>query len=108
VKKSIWRLTVKVCHNAGLCSYLSFGLLTTSERIRLTVEIRLILGIGVLTILFAFFFVNNALKRDTGTAEMLCISNAIKGGAAAFLARQNKTIGALAIAASALTFLIYS
>jgi Na+/H+-translocating membrane pyrophosphatase len=36
------------------------------------------------------------------------ISNAIKEGAGAFLARQNKTIGAPAISASALTFVIYS
>jgi Na+/H+-translocating membrane pyrophosphatase len=36
------------------------------------------------------------------------ISNAIKDDAGAFLSRQNKTIGTPAIAAGALTFVIYS
>ena len=71
-------------------------------------EIGLILGISVLAILFAIFLVNSALKRETGTADMRRISNAIKEGAEAFLARQNKTIGTSAIAAGALTFVIYS
>lgn len=108
VKNGIWRKTAKICHNAGLCSYLSIDLLTTSKRIRLTVEIELISGISVLAILFAIFLVNNVLKRDDATTEMKSISNAIKECAEAFLARQNKTIGAPAIAAGALTFVIYS
>src|SRR5713101_3097608 len=36
------------------------------------------------------------------------ISNAIKEGAEAFLARQNKTIGTLAIAVAALIFILYA
>lgn len=71
-------------------------------------EIGLILGISVLAMLFAVFLANNVLSRDTDTSEIQNISNAIKEGAEAFLARQNKTIGAPAISASALTFVIYS
>jgi K(+)-stimulated pyrophosphate-energized sodium pump len=51
------------------------------------VEIELILGISVLTILFAIFLVNNVLKRDTGTPDMQRISNATEEGAEAFFAR---------------------
>jgi K(+)-stimulated pyrophosphate-energized sodium pump len=72
------------------------------------VEIGLILGIGVAAILFAIFLGNNVLRRDTGMPEMQNISNAVKEGAEAFLTRQNKTIGTPAIAAGALTFVIYS
>lgn len=71
-------------------------------------EIGLILGISVLAMLFAVFLANNVLSRDAGTSEIQNISNAIKECAEAFLARQNKTIGAPAISASALTFVIYS
>ncbi len=51
-------------------------------------EFWLIIGIGIVAILFALFLVSNVLKRDTGTAEMLTISNAVKEGAKAFFARQ--------------------
>src|SRR5947208_15953489 len=56
-------------------------------------ELTLILGISVLALLFAaFYLIPNVLKRDTGTPAMQEISNAIKQGAEAFLRRQNKTI----------------
>jgi K(+)-stimulated pyrophosphate-energized sodium pump len=67
------------------------------------VELILVLVISVLTIAFALFLVQNVLKRNTETPEMQTISNAIKEGAEAFLARQTKTIGSLAIAVAALT-----
>ena len=67
-------------------------------------EFWLIIGISIVAILFALFLVSNVLKRDTGTVEMQNISNAIKEGAKAFLARQNKSIAALAIAVAALLF----
>ncbi len=105
MKNCIWRLAAKICHNARLCSFLLFDLLTTSKGLILTVEIGLISGISVLTILFAGFLANNVLKPETGTAaDMQRISNAIKEGAETFLARQNKTIGTPAIATGALTF----
>jgi len=72
------------------------------------VELYLVLIISVLAIGFAFFLIQNVLKRDTGTAEMQTISNAIKEGAEAFLARQNKTIGVLAVVVAALLFLLYA
>lgn len=49
-------------------------------------EIGLISGISVLAILFAGFLVNSVLKRDTGSADMERISNAIKEDGEAFLA----------------------
>ncbi|MDQ6787336.1 MAG: hypothetical protein M3033_11065 [Acidobacteriota bacterium] len=64
-------------------------------------EFWLIIGISIAAILFALFLASNVLKRDTGTP----ISNAIKVGAEAFLARQNRTIGTLATAVAALLFL---
>jgi K(+)-stimulated pyrophosphate-energized sodium pump len=72
------------------------------------VELGLILGISVAAILFALFLINNVLKRDTGTPAMQNISNAIKEGAEAFLSRQNKTIGLLAVALAALLFILYA
>ena len=71
-------------------------------------EFWLIIGISIVAILFALFLVSNVLKRDTGTAEMQNISNAIKEGAEAFLARQNKTIALLAVALAALLFILYA
>jgi H(+)-translocating pyrophosphatase len=68
----------------------------------------LVLIISVLAIGFAYFLIQNVLKRDTGTPEMQNISNAIKEGAEAFLARQNKTIGALAIVVALLLGILYA
>jgi K(+)-stimulated pyrophosphate-energized sodium pump len=72
------------------------------------VELILVLVISVLAIGFAIWLASSVLKRDTGTAAMQEISNAIKEGAEAFLARQNKTIGTLAIAVAALIFILYA
>ena len=72
-------------------------------------EFWLIIGISIVAILFALFLVSNVLKRDTGTAEEIQnIFNAIKEGTEAFLARQNKTIGTLAIAVALLLFVLYA
>ncbi|MCA1624484.1 MAG: sodium/proton-translocating pyrophosphatase [Acidobacteria bacterium] len=43
----------------------------------------------MLAIAFASFLIQNVMKRSVGTPEMQNISNAIKEGAEAFLARQN-------------------
>ena len=71
-------------------------------------ELGLIIGISVLAILFAIFLASNVLRRDTGSQEMQNISNAIKEGAEAFLARQNRTIGLLAVALAAVLFILYA
>ncbi len=71
-------------------------------------ELILVLVISVLAIAFALWLVQNVLKRDTGTAEMQNISNAIKEGAEAFLARQNRTIAGLAVALAFLLFILYA
>lgn len=71
-------------------------------------ELWLVFIIGALAISFAFFLIQNILKRDVGTSEMQKISNAIKEGAEAFLVRQNKTIGIIAIAVALLLFVLYA
>ena len=55
-------------------------------------ELSLILGISVIGLLFAVYLIRDVMKRDTGTAAMQEISNAIKAGAEAFLRRQNRTM----------------
>ena len=71
-------------------------------------ELILILGISVIGLLFALYLVKDVLRRDTGTAAMQEISNAIKAGAEAFLSRQNKTIFYMAIALSAIIYILYA
>jgi K(+)-stimulated pyrophosphate-energized sodium pump len=65
------------------------------------------LGIGVLALIAAFILARAVMAGDTGTADMQAISNAIREGAEAFLARQYKTIGILAIVLAVLVFLGY-
>lgn len=71
-------------------------------------ELILILGISVLGLLFAVYLIRDVLRRDTGTPRMQEISNAIKQGAEAFLRRQNRTIGMLAIALACLIYILYA
>lgn len=71
-------------------------------------ELWLVLIISVLAILFAVWLAKSVLNKDTGSEGMQKISNAIKEGAEAFLARQNKTIGMLAVAVAALIFFLYA
>ena len=59
----------------------------------------LILVFSIGSLFVAGYLMPWVLKRDTGTAAMQAISNAIKEGAEAFLRRQNTTIGILAAAA---------
>ena len=68
----------------------------------------LVLIISVLAIGFAYFLIQNVLKRDAGTPEMQTISNAIKEGAEAFLKRQNTTIGYLALVVAVVLGLLYA
>ena len=71
-------------------------------------ELSLILGISVIGLLFALYLIRDVLKRDTGNEKMQEISNAIKQGAEAFLRRQNKTIGFLAVALACLIYILYA
>jgi K(+)-stimulated pyrophosphate-energized sodium pump len=71
-------------------------------------ELSLILGISILGLLFAVYLIRDVLKRDTGSAKMQEISNAIKQGAEAFMRRQNKTIIYLALCLAAIIYIIYA
>lgn len=71
-------------------------------------ELSLILGISVLGLLFAGWLISDVMKRDTGSAKMREVSDAIKAGAEAFLRRQNRTIITLAVALGALIYILYA
>ncbi len=66
------------------------------------------MGVGVLALFAAFALARMVLAADTGTADMQAISNAIREGAEAFLARQYKTIGILAVVLAIIVFLGYN
>src|SRR2546425_6385571 len=68
----------------------------------------LTLGISVLGLVFAFLLARFVLQEGTGTDAMRAISDAIKEGAAAFLRRQYKTIGILAIVVAVLIYILYA
>jgi K(+)-stimulated pyrophosphate-energized sodium pump len=65
------------------------------------------LGVGVLGLIFALIMARSVLASDTGTPEMQLISNAIREGAEAFMARQYTTIALLAVALAIALFLGY-
>ena len=62
----------------------------------------IILGASVFALVFAVLLARWVLARGTGTDAMRQISNAIQEGAEAYLARQYKTIGVLAVLVAAL------
>jgi K(+)-stimulated pyrophosphate-energized sodium pump len=68
----------------------------------------LILTFSVGSLFVAWYLATWVLKRDTGTPAMQEISNAIKLGAEAFLRRQNRTIGLLAVLLAAVIFILYA
>ena len=65
------------------------------------------IGVGVLALIAAFVLAKIVLSADTGTAEMQAISNAIREGAEAFLSRQYRTIGILAVVIAVVVFFGY-
>ena len=65
------------------------------------------LGVGVLALIAAFVLARIVVAGDTGTSEMQVISNAIREGAEAFLSRQYRTIGIMAVVLAILIFLGY-
>ena len=66
-----------------------------------------VLSIAFFSLLVAALLARHVIAFDTGTLEMQKISNAIKSGAEAFMARQNRTILALSLAVAALIYLGY-
>lgn len=52
---------------------------------------------AVVAVAFALYFYKDIFSKDTGTPEMQKISNAIREGAMAYLARQYKTIGIISV-----------
>ncbi|MGD0948263.1 MAG: sodium-translocating pyrophosphatase [Candidatus Binatia bacterium] len=68
----------------------------------------LVLTISVLSLVFAVFLARHVISKDTGTPVMQDISNAIREGAEAFLYRQNRTIGTLAVVLAVIIFVLYA
>jgi K(+)-stimulated pyrophosphate-energized sodium pump len=65
------------------------------------------LGIGTLALIAAIALARTVIAADTGTADMQVISNAIREGAEAFLRRQYRTIGAIAVILAIVLFIGY-
>jgi K(+)-stimulated pyrophosphate-energized sodium pump len=70
--------------------------------------VSLVIAISCFSLLFAVYLARQVLQKDTGTAKMQEISNAIKEGAEAFLTRQNRTIILLSAVLAALIFVLYA
>jgi K(+)-stimulated pyrophosphate-energized sodium pump len=65
------------------------------------------LGVGLLALVAALMLARAVIASDTGTPEMRAISDAIREGAEAFLRRQYKTIGAIALVLAVVVFVGY-
>ena len=79
------------------------GVVNSSDNIWLWIA----LGVGVLALIAAFILARIVLAGDTGTPEMRNISDAIREGAEAFLSRQYRTIGIMAVVLAIIIFLGY-
>ncbi|MGH7774631.1 MAG: sodium-translocating pyrophosphatase [Candidatus Binatia bacterium] len=66
-----------------------------------------VIVISLCSLLFAGYLARYVLRNDSGTQAMQDIANAIKEGAEAFLARQNKTIIILSGLLAILIFILY-
>ena len=65
------------------------------------------LGVGVLALIAAFILARIVLAGDTGSPDMRLISDAIREGAEAFLSRQYRSIGIMAVVLAIVIFLGY-
>src|SRR6185437_16200710 len=65
------------------------------------------MAVGVLALVAAWMLARHVLCCESGTPEMQAISNAIREGAEAFLRRQYKTIGVIAVVLAILLFAGY-
>ena len=72
------------------------------------IELVLILGISIFALAFALYLARMVISQDRGTPAMQIISDAIKEGAEAFLARQYKTIASLSLPLAAVIFVLYA
>lgn len=70
--------------------------------------LELTLGISIIGLVFAYLLARFVLQEGTGTDAMRAISDAIKEGAEAFLRRQYKTIGYLALIVAVLIYFLYA
>lgn len=68
----------------------------------------LVFTISLFSLLVAAYLARYVLKQDTGTKEMRDISDAIKEGAIAFMKRQYKTIGIIAVVVALLLLGVYA
>jgi K(+)-stimulated pyrophosphate-energized sodium pump len=66
--------------------------------------LRVVLGVSLLSLIAAALFASWVLSKDTGTAEMRKISDAIRTGAQAFMKRQYSTIIGLALVLAVVIF----
>ena len=65
------------------------------------------LTVGILALVAAVVLARMVIAADTGTPDMQVISNAIREGAEAFLRRQYRTIGIIAIVLAVILFIGY-
>ena len=68
----------------------------------------LVFTISFFALAVALWLIKWVMAKDTGTADMRRISDAIKSGAEAFLSRQNRTIVALAGVLAIIIFVLYA
>ena len=69
--------------------------------------IEIVFAIGVFSILIALLFAWHVLRQDKGTPKMQEISNHIREGAEAFIKRQYRTIGIIAVVTAVIIFGAY-
>lgn len=73
-----------------------------------TILLMTVFVISILAVIFAAWLAKDVLSKDTGTAGMQTISEAIREGAEAFIRRQYTTIGALTVACALMLGIVYS
>lgn len=67
-----------------------------------------VFAVSLLSLLVAWVLARYVLKKDTGSAEMVKISDAIKDGANAFIKRQYTTIAIISVALGLLILFVYA
>mgnify|MGYP001607428177 CR=1 FL=1 len=67
----------------------------------------IVIIISILSLIFAGYLTRQLLQKDTGTAPMQEVSNAIKIGAEAFIKRQYTTIAVMTIVMAIIIYGVY-
>jgi K(+)-stimulated pyrophosphate-energized sodium pump len=88
-------------------SFLTLQDLPSTPQSTDTLWLWIALGVGVLALFAAFLLARAVLAGDTGSPDMRLISDAIREGAEAFLSRQYRSIGIMAVILAILIFLGY-